>query len=98
MALRDALLQAGFRPWPADALAAAEKQLIQLGRDRAGRLLQWLLEADLAMKGSHSSSDRARFVLEMLFLRQAKRQQPSGGANAGRPGAGKGRASAVSGS
>ena len=73
MQLRDALLEAGFRPWPQNALANAERQIKQLGRDRAGKILQWLLEADLAMKGSHSSPDRARFVLEQLFLRMAQR-------------------------
>lgn len=73
LALRDALQQAGFRPWPQNALADAESQIKQLGRDRSGKLLQWLLEADLAMKGSHSAPDRARFVLEQLFFRMAKR-------------------------
>lgn len=71
--LREALQEAGFRAWPPDALNRAERQLKQLGRDRAGRLLSWLLEADLAMKGSHSSPHRARFVLERLFLRIARR-------------------------
>lgn len=73
VSLRDALQQGGFRPWPADALTNAERQLKQLGRDRAGQILKWLLEADLAMKGSHSAPDRARWVLERLFLRLAKR-------------------------
>ena len=72
VSLRDALQQGGFRPWPADALTNAERQLKQLGRDRAGQILKWLLEADLAMKGSHSAPDRARWVLERLFLRLAK--------------------------
>ena len=73
VALREALEHGGFRPWPADAITNAERQLKQLGRDRAGEILKWLLEADLAMKGSHSAPDRARFVLERLFLRMAKR-------------------------
>jgi DNA polymerase-3 subunit delta len=72
ISLRDALQQGGFRPWPADALTNAERQLKQMGRDRAGQMLKWLLEADLAMKGSHSAPERARFVLERLFLRMAK--------------------------
>ena len=71
--LRDALEQAGFRAWPQQSLPNAERQIKQLGRDRAGKMLQWLLEADLAMKGSHSAPDRARFVLEKLFLRMARR-------------------------
>jgi DNA polymerase-3 subunit delta len=81
LALRDALLQAGFRNWPANALAEAEQQLKQIGRDRAGQILKWLLDADLALKGSHSSPPQARFVLEQLFLRLAKRTakaRPSG--------------------
>ncbi len=76
MPLRDALEQAGFRAWPQNALANAERQIKQLGRDRAGKMLQWLLEADLAMKGSHSAPDRARFVLEQLFLRMARQPAP----------------------
>jgi DNA polymerase-3 subunit delta len=73
LTLREALVEAGFRTWPADALAVAERQLIQIGRDRAGKLFSWLLDADLAMKGSHSAPERARFTLELLFLRLAKR-------------------------
>ncbi len=70
--LREALEGAGFRDWPKGTLQRAERQLMQMGRDRAGQLYRWLLEADLALKGSHSSSDRARFVLEHLILRLAK--------------------------
>lgn len=75
--LRSALEQAGFRAWPQQALANAERQIMQMGRDRAGKMLQWLLDADLAMKGSHSTPDRARFVLEQLFLRMARRTGPA---------------------
>lgn len=77
--LREALSQGGFRDWPKGSLQRAEEQLKQLGRDRAGQLYRWLLEADLALKGSHSSPTRARFVLERLILRLAKqlgRQAP----------------------
>jgi DNA polymerase III subunit delta len=76
MPLRAALEQAGFRPWPKQALENAERQLKQMGRDRAGRIYQWLLEADLALKGSHSTSHRARLVLEQLILRLAQRNTP----------------------
>jgi DNA polymerase III subunit delta len=72
MPLRDALMQAGFRDWPIGSLAAAEKRLLQLGRRRAGLLYRWLLELDLALKGSHSQNDRARWALEQLILRMAK--------------------------
>ncbi len=70
--LSDALQQAGFKAWPQGALENADRQLVQLGRERAGRLFQWLLEADLALKGSHSTPERSRFVLERLFLRLGK--------------------------
>ena len=54
----------------------AEKQMIQIGRQRGGKLYQWLLEIDLALKGSHSTPDRARFKLEQLILRLAPQVGP----------------------
>ena len=72
MPLREALTQAGFRDWPIGSLAGAEKRLTQLGRRRAGKLYRWLLELDLALKGSHSQDNRARWALEQLVLRMAK--------------------------
>lgn len=74
--LAAALEQAGFRKWPPQELQKAERQLIQLGRDRAGRLTRWLLDADLSLKGSHSSPARARFVLEHLFAKLSKELGP----------------------
>jgi DNA polymerase-3 subunit delta len=62
----EALLQAGFRN---NDLAKAEKQLRRIGRQRASKLLQWLLETDMKLKGSHSNEGRARFLLEELLLR-----------------------------
>jgi DNA polymerase III subunit delta len=73
ISLREALTQAGFRDWPIGSVAAAEKRLQQLGRQRAGQLYRWLLELDLALKGSHSADDRARWALEELVLKMAKR-------------------------
>ncbi len=70
--IRDALEAAGFRKWPQEAMNNAERQLKQLGRERAGRLYRWLLDADLALKGSHSNPERARYVLEELFLRMSR--------------------------
>ncbi len=70
--LKDALVQAGIQHWNRTGLQKAESQLIQLGRHRAGQLYRWLLDADLALKGSHSNPHRARFVLEQLILRMAK--------------------------
>ncbi len=73
IAVKDALKLAGFNDWPQGTLDAAEARLKQLGRDRAGKLYRWLLEIDLSLKGSHSQEDRARFALERLFLRMAKK-------------------------
>ncbi|MFV2067739.1 MAG: DNA polymerase III subunit delta [Pirellulales bacterium] len=73
--LRGALEQAGFPKWP-KALEKAERQLKQIGRQRAGSIYRWLLDADLAMKGTHSAPHRARFVLEQLLLRLAKQASP----------------------
>ncbi|MCA9122220.1 MAG: DNA polymerase III subunit delta [Planctomycetaceae bacterium] len=70
--LRDALIQAGIPHWNRKGLERAESQLKQLGRRRAGHVYRWLLETDLALKGTHSNPHRARFALEQLFLRMAK--------------------------
>jgi DNA polymerase-3 subunit delta len=67
--LSDALGQAGFFTWQKQALKTAEQQLKQLGRHRAGEFHQWLLETDLALKGSHSSPELSRLALERLLLR-----------------------------
>jgi DNA polymerase III subunit delta len=72
----DALAQAGFFTWQREALAAAERQLKQLGRQRAAQLHRWLLETDLALKGSHSSPDMARLALEHLLLRMDQHLAP----------------------
>jgi DNA polymerase-3 subunit delta len=73
ISLREALTQSGFRDWPIGSVAEAEKRLIQLGRHRAARIYRWLLELDLALKGSHSQDDRARWALEQLVLQMAKK-------------------------
>lgn len=72
MTLTAALTEAGFRAWPKSALPNAERQLKQMGRERAGHIYRWLLDIDLALKGSHSASARARWALESLILRLAK--------------------------
>jgi DNA polymerase-3 subunit delta len=64
--LREALEQAGFKSF---TLNKAENQLKQIGRQRASHLYQWLLEADMALKGSSSAAARARLVLEQLIVR-----------------------------
>ncbi len=69
--IRQALEQAGFKNW-SGMMDKAESQIRQLGARRAGQLYRWLLEADLALKGSSSSGDRARLVLEQLIVRMSK--------------------------
>lgn len=69
---QDGLKASGFKGRPED-FQKAEKQMKQLGRDRARNLLAWLLDADLKLKGSHSSAPRDRWVVEELICRLAKR-------------------------
>lgn len=73
--LQAAAKEAGFRPF-ADELKKAERHLRQMGSARAGKLHEWLLETDLALKGSHSHKDRARLAIEKLFLRLAEQTAP----------------------
>ena len=72
--LREVLLQAGFKDWPIGTLAKAETRLKQINSQRAGQLYRWLLELDLALKGTHSPERRARWAVERLFLRLNKTQ------------------------
>lgn len=74
--LQAALLEAGFRKFPREAMKMAETSLRQMGRQRAGELYHWLLETDLRMKGSHSAPQRARYVIEMLLMRLASQLAP----------------------
>ncbi len=74
--LRQALEQAGVKAWP-KAMDAAVAQMQQLGARRAGQLYRWLLEADLALKGSSSSGDRARLVIEQLIVRMSRQLAPA---------------------
>jgi DNA polymerase-3 subunit delta len=78
-----ALVEAGVKDWPPGTLKKAEQRLIQMGRHRAGQLYRVLLDADLALKGSHSHDSRARLVLEQMFLRLAKRVAPAKQASGG---------------
>lgn len=68
VSLHSALQQAGVPPFK---LATAERQLRQLGRERARQLTAWLLAVDLAIKGHNSSDARARLELERLIVRLA---------------------------
>jgi len=71
LALRDALLEVGIKPF---LLPKAEAQLRQIGRTRAQRLYRWLLQADLDLKGA--SQIPPRTILERLLVRM--RQLPQG--------------------
>ncbi len=71
-----ALGQAGFRHWN-DEIAQADADLKHLGRERVKKFYRWLLETDLALKGSHSDADRARLALELLLCRMSKQLAPS---------------------
>ena len=62
--LRQALELAGVKSFVAQK---SEAQLRRLGRQRAGRIYRWLLQADLGLKGA--SSAPARTVLEQLVVR-----------------------------
>jgi DNA polymerase-3 subunit delta len=66
---RAALAEAGVKHFK---LAEAEGQLRQIGRQRIGRLARQLLDADLALKGSHSQRDAARRVVERLIVQLSK--------------------------
>jgi DNA polymerase-3 subunit delta len=68
-----ALEQAGVKPF---VLQKAERQLRRLGRSRGARLYQWLLEADLDLKGD--SAMHPRLILERLVLRLAAPQEALG--------------------
>lgn len=67
--LRQALEHAGVAKFK---LNDAQTQLKQIGRHRAAKLDDWLLDADLALKGHNSTGPRARFELERLIVRLSK--------------------------
>lgn len=75
LSLREALKQSGVKDKPF-ILAKAENQLRQIGRVRAKRIVEWLLAADLAVKGHNSSDERARIELERLIVRLSSATQP----------------------
>ncbi len=74
----DAVRQAGFNPWGGE-LDAAEGRLKKMGSQRAGKIFDWLLEADMALKRSHSHEGRGRLVLEKLLVRLADELSPTAG-------------------
>jgi DNA polymerase III subunit delta len=68
VALPLALEKAGFRK---NEIKQAETQLRRIGRQRGKKLLEWLLELELKLKGSHSNEHLAKFALEEFILRLA---------------------------
>jgi DNA polymerase-3 subunit delta len=65
-----ALKEAGFPFW-GNELPLNESRLKRMGSKRASQIAQWLLEADLALKRSHSKEEMGRLVLEKLFVQLA---------------------------
>lgn len=72
------LKQAGF--FRQEEQQQAEQRLRQLGRRRAGRLFQQLLELDLALKSTHSSTPRGRLKIEQFLVSLAREVGPQSGA------------------
>jgi DNA polymerase-3 subunit delta len=71
--LRAALEQVGVPPY---GLQGAEQQLRHLGRGRANRLYDWLLEVDVGLKGGSPLPPRTlleRFVLKLARVEVAPR-------------------------
>ncbi len=68
------LQQAGFHHWQKGELERAETAIKQIGRERGRNLAAWLLEAEMALKGSHSSGDGPRQTLEKLLVRLAAKK------------------------
>ncbi|MCA9194563.1 MAG: DNA polymerase III subunit delta [Planctomycetales bacterium] len=56
--------------WGRDA-QLAEARLRRMGLKRASQILDWLLELDLKIKGSHSQPQRAVFAIEELCIKLA---------------------------
>jgi len=69
--LRQAIAESSTKVWP-QMLDASERRLRQIGRRRAAELYRWLLEADLAIKGTRSKGDGPRMVLEELIVKLEK--------------------------
>ena len=67
------MAEAGVGNWN---LNKAERQLKQLGSPRVRYFYKWLVETDQALKGSHSQDERARLVLETLFVKMSEELSP----------------------
>lgn len=62
------LEQAGFRKFD---LKKAEGQLRRIGRPRTKQLLNWIVEMELKLKGSHSNDRAAKLAIEEFLIRLA---------------------------
>ncbi len=82
--LSQALTEAGFKDWPPGSMRKGEERLKRMGRERGGKLLQWVLATDLSLKGTHSDERRSRFALEQLFLKLAQTTEAPRPAHTGR--------------
>jgi DNA polymerase III subunit delta len=69
IALPEALDRAGKNRLPPFVRQKAEKQLKRIGRHRGAKIYEWLLEADLDLKGE--SAMPPRLILERLIVRLA---------------------------
>ena len=68
-ALEDAMDQCGIAKWP-QARDSTRKQMKHLGWNRLDRLFDWLIEADMGMKGGSPLPNT--LVLERLIVRLAR--------------------------
>ena len=68
MSVQSALAQVKVERW---LLGKAEKQLRHIGRHRGMKLLQWVLQLDLAMKGGSRRSNH-RVLLEAFIVKISK--------------------------
>jgi len=66
VSVRQALETVGVKGF---VLGKTEEQLKQVGRARATQIYRWLIDTDLALKGTASAKHRARFMLEQLICR-----------------------------
>lgn len=69
--IADSLKAAGFRTWQGEMDKAAAR-IRRLGRRRLDVVHRWLLDVDLALKGTHSREDLGRQLLERLMISLAQ--------------------------
>lgn len=66
--LSSAISEAGFYARGSE-MDKATARLKSMGSKRSGKILDWLREADLSLKRSHSTGDRGRLVLELMIAK-----------------------------